>query len=109
MGRRAPAVLAALALLGVSPPADSVKLTASKEGFRPAVLTARRGETLRILVTTADEEHCFALDAFRIEKRIVPGRTVSVDVTPDRSGTFPFHCCLEEGSQAIHGELRVTE
>src|SRR5579862_1874497 len=105
MGPGAPLLAAALVLLlGPSPPADSVKLVASKEGFRPEVLTVRRGETLRILVTTADVEHCFALDAFRIEKRILPGKTVQVDVTPDKSGSFPFHCCLEEGPQAIKGE-----
>ena len=64
---------------------------------------------MRLTLSTADDEHCFALDAFRLEKRIVPGRSTVVDLTPEKPGSFPFYCCLEKGPQAIRGELRVTE
>src|SRR5262249_20858893 len=80
-------------------------------GLRPRVLDTRKGEPLRLTVRTADDEHCFALDAFRVEKRLRPGKPVSVEITPDRAGTFPFHCCLESGSAAEteRGELVVAE
>jgi heme/copper-type cytochrome/quinol oxidase subunit 2 len=94
---------------GAAPPGGEVKVVASEKGFRPSSLSVRKGDTVRLLLTTADQEHCFAIDAFRIEKRIVPGKTTVVDLSPDKVGSFPFHCCLEEGPQAIHGELRVTE
>ncbi len=54
-------------------------------------------------------EHCFALDALRIEKRILPGRSTPADITPDRVGSFPFHCCLEPGNEAQRGRLVVSE
>jgi cytochrome c oxidase subunit 2 len=108
-GRRASALLVAILALGASAPSGEVKVVASREGFRPSSLSVRKGETLRLLLSTADEEHCFALDALRVEKRIVPGKTTIVDVTPEKAGSFPFHCCLEEGPRAIRGELRVTE
>ena len=86
-------------------------MTASHEGFRPRVINVRKGETVRLLLGTADGEHCFAVDAFRIEKRILPGRTTTVDLTPDRVGAFPFYCCLESGQAAEveRGRLIVTE
>ena len=86
-------------------------MTASREGFRPRIINVRKGETVRLVLGTADGEHCFAVDAFRIEKRILPGRTTSVDLTPDRVGTFPFYCCLESGKAAEveQGRLIVTE
>jgi plastocyanin len=108
------AVLAALT--GLAPPAassaaqiGSVEIVASREGFRPKVVNLRKGEAVRFQLSTADEEHCFAVDALRIEKRIVPGRSTSFDLTPERVGSFPFHCCLEPSSQAQHGRLVVIE
>ena len=38
-------------------------------------MTLRKGETVRLVLSTEDGEHCFAVDEFRLEKRVVPGRT----------------------------------
>ena len=111
-----PAIVALL-LLGaaaahgkLSPPAaEGIEVVASRSGFNPKLLKARKGESLRLLLKTADEEHCFALDAFRIEKRIAPGRTVPLELTPDRTGEFPFYCCLEPDNPALRGRLLVGE
>src|SRR5258707_5154046 len=83
----------------------------SRSGFSPSVIHARKGEAVHLRLTSRDQEHCFAVDAFRIEKRIVPGRTTTVDITPDRAGTFPYYCCLEKGDAADteRGRLVVPE
>lgn len=88
-----------------------VEVRASKRGFEPSRLTLRRGENARLVLATADVEHCFAIDALRIEKRIVPGRTTTLEIAPDRAGVFPFYCCLESGEAAAteRGQLTVTE
>jgi cytochrome c oxidase subunit 2 len=93
------------------PEGGAIEVVASKAGFRPRVVTVRKGETVRLTLRTADQEHCFALDAFRVEKRLRPGRTIAVEITPEKAGTFPFHCCLESGSaaEAERGQLVVTE
>jgi len=87
------------------------EVRASKRGFEPSQLTLRRGESVSIVLSSADAEHCFAIDALRIEKRIVPGRTTTFELTPDRAGVFPFYCCLEsgEGAAVERGQLTVTE
>ena len=74
-------------------------------------IAVRKGEAVRLNVKSADGEHCFALDDLRIEKRVLPGKTITVDVTPDKAGTFPFYCCLESGAAAEkqRGRLIVTE
>jgi heme/copper-type cytochrome/quinol oxidase subunit 2 len=103
------AIVFALSVLGAASQTGSVKVVASKDGFRPSQITIRKGEAIRLVLSTADDEHCFALDALRIEKRLVPGKTVNVDIGLEKVGSFPFHCCLEQGPDAIHGEIRVTE
>jgi heme/copper-type cytochrome/quinol oxidase subunit 2 len=110
---------AALGIAGVSsragaaapegPPSIQVKI--SKSGFAPSRITLRRGEATRLVLSSGDGEHCFAIDAFRVEKRVVPGRPTRLDLTPDRAGVFPFYCCLESGraAEVERGELTVTE
>jgi len=86
---------------GLAPPPDqTVDVSASRSGFVPADIRARKGEVLHLRLTSRDQDHCFALEAFRVEKRIAPGRTTTVDITPDRAGTFPYYCCLETGGAA---------
>ena len=89
----------------------SVEVRASKRGFEPPRLTVRRGDSVRIVLSSTDGEHCFAIDTLRVEKRIVPGRATTLDLTPDRAGAFPFYCCLESGEAAAveRGQLTVTE
>jgi heme/copper-type cytochrome/quinol oxidase subunit 2 len=107
---RAGAGLLALLLTGAArAPQEGLEIVASRSGFRPRVLNLRRGEPARIRLTTADEEHCFAVDAFRIEKRIVPGRATLVELTPDRPGSFRFYCCLEPDNEALAGRIVVAE
>lgn len=91
------------------PEADEIEIVASNAGFRPGQVGLRRGETVRIVLTTADDEHCFAVDALRIEKRILPGRRTTLDLTPERAGTFPFYSCLEPDSEKLRGRLTVSE
>jgi cytochrome c oxidase subunit 2 len=92
-------------------PDQTVAVVVSRDGFQPREITVRKGETVRLAVKSADGEHCFAVDDLRIEKRVVPGRTTIVDVTPDKAGAFPFYCCLETGAAAEkqRGRLIVTE
>lgn len=88
---------------------DQVEIVASKAGFRPAAVTLRRGETARLILKTADDEHCFAVDALRIEKRISPGRPSSVELTPEQVAELAFYCCLEPDNPKLRGKLIVVE
>jgi heme/copper-type cytochrome/quinol oxidase subunit 2 len=104
--------LAAVIAAGAAPPAGpEVAVKVSKSGFEPSRITVRRGETTRLVLTATDVEHCFAVDALRVEKRVVPGRPTRFDLAPGQAGVFLFYCCLESGDAAKveRGELTVTE
>jgi heme/copper-type cytochrome/quinol oxidase subunit 2 len=107
--KRASFPLLALVVVGTVGAADRFDLLVSKSGFRPSRLEARRGEPVRLNITSADGEHCFALDAFRVEKRIVPSKVTVVDLTPDKAGTFPFYDCLAAEGEPRGGQLVVAE
>jgi heme/copper-type cytochrome/quinol oxidase subunit 2 len=87
------------------------EVTATRSGWRPPVLNAKKGEAVNLLLKTEDGQRCFAIDELRIEKRIVPGRPTRFDLTPDRAGVFAYHCCLESGEKAARerGQLTVAE
>lgn len=109
---RLAAVLGAFALASAAGArAETVELVASSEGFRPKVVNVRKGDAVRLSLSSADGEHCFALDAWRIEKRVRAGKATVVDFVAEKTGTFPFYCCLESGAAAEreHGRLVVTE
>jgi heme/copper-type cytochrome/quinol oxidase subunit 2 len=111
-GTRALAVAISLAAAGATArPAPAVEIRISREGFEPSVVALRKGEAVEITLSTVDGEHCFAVDDFRVEKRVVPGRVTRFDFIPDRTGRFPFYCCVETGpaAEVERGELVVTE
>lgn len=89
--------------------AEDLEVVASRGGVRPKLLNLRKGETTRLVLKTADVEHCFAVDALRVEKRVVPGKATILELTPDRAGSFPFYCCLEPEAEALRGKVVVSE
>lgn len=103
--------LALSAVASATAAGEAIVVTASRQGFSPARVTVRKGETTRLLLESSDVEHCFAVDALRVEKRVLPGRRTPLDLTPTQAGTFRFYCCLETGAaaEAQRGELVVTE
>ena len=111
LGRLPGLGLAVAVLAGAAPAGPEVAVRISKQGFQPSRITVRRGEATRLVLTSTDGEHCLAIDALRVEKRVVPGRPTRLDVAPGQAGVFPFYCCLESGGAANveRGELTVTE
>ena len=40
-------------------PVDRIEVAVSRQGFRPDHIATRKGEPIRISITTTDREHCF--------------------------------------------------
>jgi heme/copper-type cytochrome/quinol oxidase subunit 2 len=87
--------------------ATGPSLVISRRAFQPETIEARRGQTLRLRVVAADGEHCLAVDELRIEKRVLPGKPVWIELTPDRVGTFALYCCLDPDD--ARGRLVVSD
>ncbi len=88
---------------------EQVEITLAASGVRPKVVRLRKGEAARLVLRSADVEHCFAVDELRIEKRVKAGGSSSVDVLPERAGRFDFYSCLDPDDAAARGQIIVSE
>ena len=98
--------LALPALLGADEPTRTVDITAKRFEFVPSTLTLKRGETVRLRVTSEDVTHGLFLRPLKIDTDIVPGEVREVTVTPQVAGTFTAICHHFCGAQ--HGNMKLT-
>ncbi len=84
-------------------------LVVRKYAFEPEVIDVRRNDIVRLTITSPDIAHSFTVDAYRIQKRIAPGGSVTFEFRADEVGRFPFYCSLraDPGCEATRGELIV--
>ncbi|MFI5197530.1 MAG: cupredoxin domain-containing protein [Thermoanaerobaculia bacterium] len=87
-----------------------VKISAKRFSFTPSEVRVKRGETVVLELASEDRVHGFNLPAFKIRKDIVPKEVTRVTLTPDKEGTFPFHCDVfcGDGHEDMTGALVVT-
>ena len=87
----------------------SITLVARKYSFEPEVIDVRRNDVVQITITSRDIAHSFTVDAYRIQKRIPAGGTVTFSFRADEVGRFPFYCSMraDPECQDMRGELIV--
>ena len=87
------------------------QITSRKYEFGPSSLRVKKGEHLRLVIAALDHDHGFRLDEFHINKKIERGKTVTVEFTADKAGTFPFRCSnfCGLGHGGMKGTLVVEE
>ena len=94
-------------------PATSIeiKMTARRFEFEPKLITVQKGKPVRLLITSTDVQHGFAIDELGIKKKLTPNAVTVVEFTPTRVGRFPFACSVMCGSghDEMTGEVVVTE
>ncbi|HEY1434526.1 MAG TPA: cupredoxin domain-containing protein [Thermoanaerobaculia bacterium] len=84
----------------------SIDIKAQRFEFTPATITLKKGETVRLRVTSDDVTHGLFLRALKIDMDIVPGEVREVTVTPETLGTFTAICHHFCG--AGHGGMKLT-
>lgn len=84
-------------------------VTARKFAFEPEVIDVRRNDVVRLTVSSVDIAHSFTVDAYRIQKRIPAGGSVTIEFRADEVGRFPFYCSMraDAGCEDMVGELIV--
>jgi cytochrome c oxidase subunit II len=87
------------------------QITSRKYEFGPSSLRVKKGEHLRLVIAALDHDHGFRLDEFHINKKIERGKTVTVEFTADKAGTFAFRCSnfCGLGHGGMKGTLVVEE
>ncbi|MCC6161965.1 MAG: cupredoxin domain-containing protein [Acidobacteria bacterium] len=107
--------VAAVVVTGSQPPERdpagrrTFAVTARKYVFEPEVIDVRRYDIVRLTITSADITHSFTVDAYRIQKRIPAGESVTFEFRADEVGRFPFYCSMrtDSGCADMRGELIV--
>ena len=93
-----------------TPNRREVKLTAREYVFTPARIEVIQDDLVRITLTSEDRPYSFAIDAYRILKRVGAGRTITFDFRADQAGTFTFYCNLtsDPACRDMKGTLAVA-
>ena len=91
--------------------AVEIKMTARKYRFDPNVITVKKGQHVRLIITALDRDHGFKLEAFNINQKLKKGDASTVEFTADAAGTFPFQCSVVcgLGHHKMKGRLVVEE
>jgi plastocyanin len=112
-----PVFVSALSTLCIAkPPAESpgtreIRITARRFEFSPKSVTVLKGEHVRLVVTSEDVDHGFAIKEFGIEQEIKAKQTKVIELTANREGRFQFSCSVScgDGHDDMAGELIVTQ
>jgi cytochrome c oxidase subunit 2 len=86
-------------------------MTAKNYEFDPGVITVKKGEKVRLIITATDCEHDFKLDAFDINQVLKKGDPETIEFTATKAGTFEFKCSVYcgKGHRRMKGKLVVEE
>ena len=75
-------------------------------GYEPSVIEVPKGKITRINFLRKDPSSCLeevVLSDFKIRKYLPLNEKVSIEITPKKSGEFPFSC----GMNMFHGKIVV--
>lgn len=76
-------------------------------GYKPSVIKIRKGQKTTINLLRKDPSSCleeFVLPDFKIKQYLPLGKTVKVEIFPQKAGIYPFHC----GMNMFHGKVVVS-
>lgn len=87
-----------------------IRVIARQFEFEPRQITVRKGEAVRLVVTSEDVAHGLAIREFGIDQRIDAKQTRVIEFTPTREGRFRMKCSVScgDGHADMDGELIVT-
>ncbi len=104
-------------LTGVALPAQEqapnrreILVVAKGHQFSPDRIEVTRDDLVRITLRSEDAPVGFAIDAYRVAKRVAGGQAVTFEFRADRVGTFPFYCNItsDEACREMKGTLVVS-
>ncbi len=88
-----------------------IEVRARQFEFDPNSIVVRKGETVRLEITSEDVTHGFNLEGHDIDRELKPNQTETITFVPEKSGRFQFRCSVYcgRGHTDMNGELIVIE
>ena len=92
-----------------APNRREVTIIAGQDRFEPAQVEVSQDDLVRVTLRSETRARSFAIDAYRIIKRVAGGRTIVFEFRADQAGTFTFYCNLttEPACRDMKGTLVV--
>lgn len=87
-----------------------INVVAKQFSFNPNPITVNKGDKVKLILTTEDVEHGFAVKEYEINEKIIPGEATMVEFTADKTGEFEVLCSVFCGSghSGMKGKLIVN-
>lgn len=91
---------------------EAVKTIAVEAGsfyYKPAQLTVKKGEKIKLVLTAVDMMHDFNIDELGVKVPITKsGGTNSVEFVADKTGTFEYYCSVgQHRSKGQVGKITI--
>ncbi len=88
-----------------------IQITAKRFEYSPKEITLKKGVPVILEFTSLDRLHGFNCPGLKLRMDIRPGKVNTLRFTPDKAGTFPFHCdnFCGSGHEGMRGTIIVTE
>jgi cytochrome c oxidase subunit 2 len=112
------AIIAAIILATVitryvtaSPKEPVVRLSVKRFEYSPNVIVLKKGVAVVIEVESQDVVHGFNVPDLGVRTDVIPGKTARVQLTPQATGRFIFHCDIfcGTGHEELVGTILVTD
>lgn len=97
-------VLAASSAQDQAPTRREFTLTARNYSFSPNRVEAMQDDLIKLTVQSEDVAYGFAIDDYRLSKRVPAGGSTILEFRADRPGTFSFYSNLSNDSR--HSQMR---
>ena len=69
-------------------------------------MTLKKGETVKLKITSDDVTHGLYMKPLKIDADIQPGKTIEVAITPQATGKFTAIC--DHFCGVNHGNMKMT-
>ena len=77
-------------------------------GYKPAAIRLQKSKSTTLKITRRDPNSCLEeiiLPDFKIKKYLPLNKEIQIEITPQKSGEFGFHC----GMNMYHGKIIVEK
>ena len=83
-----------------------IEIHAKRFGFTPNEVRLKKGEAVKLVLTSEDVTHGFFQRALKIDEDIESRKTTEITLTPDTAGSYTVICDHFCGSG--HGGMKMT-
>src|SRR5580700_9211838 len=84
----------------------TIEIHAKRYAFSPAEITVKKGETVKLVLTSDDVTHSLVIPDLNVKQIMNKGQTAEVTITPAKAGDFKGKCGHFCGSG--HGTMAFT-